>query len=309
MGPFDWIAFAVFSIIWIIGVIVNAQPHAQEWALLKLASEVGRDLPERLGQRLRARLVRSRRAALFGAMAGALLTIAALSLWPSHSLFGSLTILILASGIFAGVVVGTALSALRATKSPAHDEGVRVARAQAVTLNDYIGRFDQWTLRLPVVLAILAVLTVITLVQLGVARYTEIASITGAVALAAVAFGGLVTFDVVGRRVVAAGNRVGSAEELVWEDASRVSTLRSLAHTPIFLGYYTVFMSFSSPTIAAEPGYEAAFEILSLASVLFVILLAFGWLVAQYRSKRHFLRHLWPELAAPVSAAQPAKVE
>src|SRR5690606_2933221 len=96
------------------------------------------------------------------------------------------------------------------------------------------------------------------------------------------------------RRIVAQGNRVGSPEELVWEDAIRSRTVRDLASAPAAVGLYAIL--FSLPDVFGE-GVDHGFmawtgvAILAGTVLLLMVTIILG-------PERHLLRRLWPELAA-----------
>src|SRR5690606_22755761 len=109
----------------------------------------------------------------------------------------------------------------------------------------------------------------------------------------------LLIFEIAGRRIVAMGNRVGSPEELVWEDAIRSKTVRDISSAPALVGLYAI--AHSLPSLFGERT-EAPFlgwmGVAAFAGTLIVLVIT-----TTLRPERHFLRRLWPELAA--STGQP----
>lgn len=305
MGAFGWATAGAYLILGVIVLCANARPRAQERAVQKFAVNTGLPMPDHLAEPIQRRIVRRRRASTIGGMLGA--TAALVALIASPGAGGMLAPLVIVAGIFAGWAIGASVSALRTTAEQSEQEGVRFARANAVELGDYISRGELWLARGPVALAVVVVISMMTLAQLGLVRYVSAAAVVSAIALAVVAVGTLVTSEVVGRKVVAMGNHVGSLEDLVWEDAVRALTIRELVGAPVFLGYYCLLMAASPLVVSPADAARPAFAIASLGIAIVTLAIALGMLVSALAVKRHFLRRLWPELATAADNPRPTE--
>lgn len=306
MTGIAWWIVGLYLTIAVIMLIVNAWPHAQEQAVLRLERSVGIDLPNRLGQRLRLRLLSSRRSSIVGGMIGITLSALATAL-PTPSPWSALDPVVLVAGTFAGMAAGTSIAAIRSAR-PVADDLMRYARAVAVELDDYIAPLERWLGRAPVALAVASLIALAIFAQRGLVHYASAASFISAGLLVLAAVISLVIFETIGRRVVAMGNSVSSPEELVWEDAARALTLRELAAAPTFLGFYGILMSINPLVVTPERG-ATGYSVASLGISLITVVVAGAMLVSALRMQRHFLRRLWPELAAEADTPRPVEAD
>lgn len=305
MGTFYWSIVGVYLTIGIGVLIVNARPHAQERAVLKLAQSVGIPLPERLGDTIRRRILSSRRGNVVGGMVGVVLsTWAIASEMPSEQFV--LGPVVVVGGALAGSAVGISIAAILSARRGS-DNRVRYARALAVKLDDYVSSTERWLARGSGALAVVSLIAGTVCVSLGWANYASNWSIVRSIAFALIVTAALAVFEVAGRRIVAMGNHAGSPEELVWEDATRSLALRDVASAPAFLGLYGILLgniglATGGPN-AGSPGIAVVAAGLGVATVLIAVVM----LVAALQPQRYFLRRLWPELAA--RAGNPQLVE
>ena len=106
----------------------------------------------------------------------------------------------------------------------------------------------------------------------------------------------LVIFEVAARRIVAKGRLIGSVEELVWDDAFRSHVLRELGFAPLVLSAYALGLTGSAVGImsaGAEVPTSISLGVFAALLISTVIVL----LVARtMKTRRHFIRRLWPEL-------------
>jgi len=310
MDTFGWLGLALYLLLATVALIASFRPHSHERAVLKFAENVGLPLPQRLAEPILHRMLARRRSSTVGGMVGAVATALVLLVSPSGSDNGSLlTPLFIVAGIFAGATIGTSVSAVKSSSVRAPSEKARYARVHAVELHDYVSRVELWLARVPVVLAVVAVVAGVTLAGAGVMNYTGLTALLASIALSLVAVSTLIAHEVVGRRVVAMGNHVGSPEELVWEDALRAMTIRELAVAPTFLGYYALLMAINPLLVSPDDSARTGFAIASLGVAILTAVIALGMLVSVLAVKRHFLRRLWPELAATAGNPHPTTVE
>lgn len=285
---------------WIVGAYLlvattllagNARPRAYEGAVLRFQESVGVELPHDIGEQLRKRMLVNRRSGLIGGMVGLLVSAVIVSSRTSDP--GAIEMLILAAGAFAGPALAVSIVTLINTRKPATDQ-VRYARAQAVRLSDYVSGLERWLPRGLVAVVILYFATWGIATWLGLLPRTSVSALISGVLFALGAVATLLIFEIAGRRIVAMGNRVGSPDELVWEDAIRARTVRDISGAPALVGMYAVL--FGLPSLVGQ-GTAAGFlhwvGIAVIACVLLVVLI-----MVILRPERHFLRKLWPELAA-----------
>jgi hypothetical protein len=290
---------------WIVGAyvavtaalaLVSLLPHAQERAVLRFQNSLGLTLPARLGDTLRRRTVSQQRSYLLGGAIGIAASAATVGSAP-QSLPEHLILWTLFGGTFTGAAIAMAVGALFSAR-PRLGDHERLARATAVGLNDYLAPLDRWTARVPVVLAVVAIPLSLIGAEVG---WTAVVSqpmlISGGI-LSAMAASSLVVFEVAARRIVAKGRVIGSMEELVWDDAFRFQVLRDLRFAPLVLSAYALGLTGSALGIMSAGVEEAN----SISFGVFATLLACTfialWAARAAKTQRHFLRRLWPELAA-----------
>jgi|SRR5690554_6678920 len=294
---------------WIVGIYLliatallvgNQRPRACESAVLRFQNSVGVDLPASLGEELRKRLQADRRSQLLGGMAGIL--VSSLIVRPLASDPGTLEVVILAAGAFAGSALAISLTTLFRPRRAA-DDHVRYARSHAVALSDYVPGAERWLARGPAVLAALYfIVWAVGILDERLPQSGLPVLLNGAV-LVVLSVGSLAIFEIAGRRIVAMGNRVGTPEELVWEDAIRSHAVRDIAIAPALVGLYAIL--YSLPTLFdLGSGYLQWSGMAITAAVLLVLLVT-----VLLKPERHFLRRLWPELAATTGKPYGAEPE
>ena len=295
-----WWVVAVCLVMGAALLIVNALPHAQEKALLRFQNNVGVDLPQRLAERLRRRMLINRRSSLIGGMAGILVSALIVdSRAPSSP--NTLDTFILIAGAFAGPTLAISIAALL-TASKDSDDHVRYARSHAVGLSDYVPPLERWVARGLTLLAIAFLAAWSISSWLRPAASDTQAFINGAL-FTLIAAGTLLICEIAGRRIVAMGIRAGSPEKLVWEDAIRSLTVRDLAGAPALVGLYAIM--WTAPALLSEGAGAAVVNSTGLMVSFGVIVVAIISMV--FKPERHFLRRLWPELAAEADKPRPAE--
>lgn len=292
---------------WIVGIYValattfllaTFRPRAYEAAVLRFQTSVGVDLPQQMGEQLRRRMLANRRSSLAGGAAGVLLSAFVVNTQTADP--GALDTISIAGGAFAGAAVAVSITTLLTTRAAA-DDRLRYARSQAVELSDYISGTERWLARTPSVLA------AVYFACWGLGLWTDLvpngdrAALVGGAVLATISVASLLIFEVAGRRIVAMGNRVGSPEELVWEDAIRSQTVRDISSTPALVGLYAIV--YSLPTVLGQ-GFLGWIGVVISTGVLVGLLIT-----TALRPERHFLRRLWPDLAATAGRQTPATAE
>lgn len=206
---------------------------------------------------------------------------------------------LLAAGLFGGVAGGIAVAGLLPTALP--EGSPRMARTRSVGLDDYISPIEQLGPRaLAFAAGLLAILSLAAQV-LGDGRGTGMW-------LTAVITGGLTVFFIVlgeaaGRLIIARGRPAPSEADLAWDDALRSTSYRDLMTAPLYLGTQAVLSGILTVAEALAPLEAQPY----LASVTFGVVMT-GFIVvivvaARIDPARHYLRRLWPELAARREAA------
>lgn len=305
MTPTGWWIVGLYVTVGAVVLVVGELPRFRNREAQRLARSLGMSLDGELDTLVRRRIAARRRGAVVGALLGVAATVALLASETTPPA-GSLAPLILAGGVFGGLAVGAGVVAgfhsIRIT-----DDRPRVARAEAVTLNDYVAWIERWGARIPVALAIVFLAFSAVLATLDVTAFSRspLLLLGGLVTLAAIA--ALAFFEVGSRQLIRKGQPSASPAELAWDDALRSLTIRDMVGAPLILGVYgtvLVITDLSTALAAANSGEWVRIATLISVNVLFnavayIAVLALLFAVAS-KPQRHFLRRLWPELANEV---------
>jgi len=226
-----------------------------------------------------------------GAMIGGIIGAAASWILTSADI-GALTgptVLLVVSGTITGSAVGSALVALfAANRRPSGS--VLVARSTSVSLADYSPPAARYLAR---VLVLAGVGATIALLVMSNGRPVPAAIYI----LAASAVLTLTVFEVFGRRIALKGQPVGSVVELVLHDALRATYLRDLVVAPAVLAAYSLLIAVSTALSWIDAALPPGLALLLYSAFLVSIFLT----MMTKRSRRavpHYLRRLWPEIAA-----------
>ncbi|TPW77982.1 hypothetical protein [Schumannella soli] len=202
------------------------------------------------------------------------------------------------------VVVGVFIAASAITLRDDTGDEVRFARSTAVGLDDYIPRAQLVLLRIGTIgSGVLAAL----LAAVAVAAPATLPAALPLIGTGAIGVIALIVFEVFGRRIVAARQPSGSPAELAWNDALRSTQLTQLASAPGLLGYYSLLgCAFVVPRmveLGGAPGWIGG----AIGLIVVVLIAAVGVLVltlvwGRGNPQTHFLRRLWPEVAAQNAA-------
>jgi len=198
-------------------------------------------------------------------------------------------IILIAGGALVGIAAGTACVALVVgTRRPA--DTVLVARSTSVSLTDYIPRPAH------VLVGVLVGATIVGVVALLVTADGR-AVPPSALALSAAAIATLAVFEIAGRRIVAKGQPIGSVIELVLNDAVRTTYLRDLLVAPAVLASYSLLIAFDTTSEWFDAPLPSELGIAAYSAVLLVLVIVrmTKW---SRRVAPHYLRRLWPEIAA-----------
>lgn len=269
-------AFVMFSISFREDYQANASRRRAEKAGLAPTEEQLPLLQEKIGRRQRGAVI----GALVGGMPAWYLTTGA----PAADRYP-----IIAGALIAGGGVGIAVTALfLASRRPA--DAITVARSTSVTLSDYSSPGDRNLVRG------LVALGVVTTVATAAVRPDHTPAPLG-LGLAISAVVALVFFEIAARRVVALGQPAGSVTELVFNDAIRAGYVFDLLIAPITLGTFAALIGLGDLSAAlGNTVAEALRQWSPLALLTFVIFSAIRG--TRSDSGRHYLRRLWPDIAA-----------
>lgn len=307
MTPALWWAVGVYVAFGAVALGVAALPRFRGREPQRLARSLGLSLDAELEPLIGRRVAARRRGAVVGAvlaLAGSTVIVASEATPPP----GPLAPLVLTGGVFAGVAIGVAVvAAFHSIRI--NDDRPRIARAAAVTIDDYVAWIERWGARLPVALAAALLAFSLVLASLGLADFARsplllLGGLTTLAAIAALAF-----FELGGRRLIQKGQPSESPAGLAWDDALRSVTIRDMAAAPFVLGVYGIALvgvDLTTALVATDPGEGVRVASLIAVNVifnavLFSTVLALLFIIAS-KPQRHFLRRLWPEMAGEVSA-------
>lgn len=293
MTPLMWTVTVIVVVIFGTALALTLTAGSRSRSVTRLGTVVGLEVPDSLRAQLAARNAARTRAASIGALIGTAAVIAAVlagiiptSTGPEGA--GDLWMLI--GGGLVGMATGATIAALR-TK-PVLPEGERFARSGAVTLEDYLAPVELLGARVASALSVAALVIAVILLANGSIAPSP-ALVVGAIVIA-LGLAGLVMFEIVARRILTRALPVGSPAELAWNDALRARSMRDVASVPLCLGVWgTLAISLA---IAAT----AAFSVVASvgAIVVFVAICAAAAVSIATRPQQHFLRRLWPDVAA-----------
>lgn len=304
MTPFLWFIAGFLILAAIVLIVLTFVPAYRAASVRMMARTVGLALPAGPLDSLEANFASRSRASAFGALVGAVLVVTALvtGFIPTQdppTLGGAAEIWLLIGGWYVGMGVGAAVRALSA-RTPA-PVGERYARPGAVDMRDYLAPIDLVGGRIAVAagVVVLTLATVVAVTGLGVAPASVIFSIGGIVVLLSVA--SLVVFEIAARRILDRAQPAASPEALAWDDAIRAMTVREIVTAPLSLG---IWGSLALGILLADSFSEGnAWPAgLVLVTVLVVIIAVGIFAAAVYslasKPQQHYLRRLWPEVAA-----------
>ncbi|MGV8880833.1 MAG: hypothetical protein ACOH19_01655 [Rhodoglobus sp.] len=293
MTPIMWIAAGIVTVVFVVSFGLTLTQGSRERSIERLGRSVGLAVPESLKTQLAARNATRARSASVGVLIGTAVIILAILLGivptsPAPESTGDLWMLV--GGSIAGLAIGAAVAALR-TK-PVVPEGERFARSGAVTLEDYLAPVDLVGARVAAVLSVIVSVIAGVLLATGAIVMTPALIVAGLVV--ALGLAGLVMFEIVGRRILDHALPVGSPAELAWNDALRARSMRDVVTVPLCLGMW------GSLAVLLAIAYTEPFTIVAsvAAVVVFASLLAAAFVSIASRPQQHFLRRLWPDVAA-----------
>lgn len=293
MTPLMWTVAAIVVVVFAIPLALTLSAGSRERSVTRLGTSVGLQVPDSLKAQLAERNANRTRAASIGALIGTAVIMAAvlaglIPLSGDEAAAGDLWMLF--GGTVTGLAIGATISAL--STKPVIPEGERYARSGAVTLEDYLAPVDLVGARVASAVSIASLVITAVLLATGVIVVTT-ALIVGAIVIA-LGLAGLVMFEIVARRILDRALPVGSPAELAWNDALRARSMRDSASVPLCLG------TWGALAVLLAIGATGSLTLVAgiAAVVVFVAIMAAAAISIATRPQQHFLRRLWPDVAA-----------
>lgn len=286
-----------------IGYIILAQTDRfQNKQVFQFWQRVGLPMgTEQIAVSVRRRLRRSVAAALAGVFAG-LLVAAGILFFTEVGDSAMFSWLVLLPAALIGMTFFDVGMSLRDTLFRQPSDTPRVARAEAISLRDYI---SPWRLRaVPGLLLLAIILNVVGLVMgsKGVIR-TSVFLQSWSLLILLVAVLVLISVTAVAQRILRQTQPAADVLELAWDDAIRADTFRKLGLLGVTVSWLAV--------AAAGTGILAGFDAANAGngiSGLGVLLFSWGYaatiFIFNYGGAQNYFRHrLWPNLTAASVAA------
>lgn len=310
MNPAVWFITGVLVLIIIVGAILVLIPAFRRYAVVQTGNSVGLAVPPHLEPALRRRFVGRLTASLLGATLGLAVAVVALQsgLVPSAESTDVAEFWLVFGGFFTGASVAVAIYALAA--KPARPEGERYARSGAVDLRDYLAPVDRLGARGAVALGVVTLLAATAVSAAGLTSSNAALSVGGLIVVAGVV--ALALSEFASRRILERPQPAGSPSELAWDDALRAQSLREIVTAPLCLGSWgalAALFTLVDATDAVGFGGIVTFWVgaAGLALVFIALLVAAAMSIAT-KPQQHYLRRLWPDVAAAASAQTEAGV-
>lgn len=299
------LTFGVVSLLLvaIIVIVVAASLSAPATRADRISRRAGLALPDApLRERILERARTTRLLVTWGGAMGGLITLTALVIAVTTGAIPdpqAATGWVAVAGIMLGTTAGALLRVLAAAPQRDPDQP-RVAHARHRSARDYLHPIERIGARVATGAGIVAAIAVV--LTPGAFSGDSAASAVSTVALAAAAAIGLTGLEWGGARIVLSRPRTAtSPADLAWDDALRADDLRTLASAPIMTGTYAATVSIQALASALPYGTDDVL-ILALTNggffvlvIALVVVLAFALAV---QPEKHYLRRLWPDVAA-----------
>jgi len=310
MTPFLWVIAGFLVIATIVLVALSYLPAYRAANVRLLARTVGLALPADTAFLERNFASRSR-ASSTGALLGTVLVVAAIvsGVIPTQdppNLGGVAETWLVIGGFYVGMGLGAAIRALTA-RTPA-PTGERFARSGAVDIRDYLAPVDRIGSRIAVAagVLVLVIAAVVSIGAFGMTSANPVFTVGGLVVLLGVA--SLVVSEVAARRILDRAQPAASPEALAWDDAIRAATVREIVTAPMSLGVWGALAIGITLTDSFSVGNQWPVGLIVvniLVAVIAVGIVAAAAYSIASRPQQHYLRRLWPDVAAASSSAVP----
>lgn len=290
------IVAGVMVVVAVVTLIRSTRPRVVTASALTFSQTVALPLTPEVSETVERRVITGMRASGIGLIAGA-----AAGLGVAALVNG------LDEGLTTFAFTGTALSILATAwaigvlrREPADSESVRIARSEAVHLDDYVPRGELIAIRVGGTLALVGPILVSVAWMRGADVPTSAPWILGAATLSLAVW---VLAEVLTRRIVARGPRVGSPIAMAWDDALRAETLRRLIALPLVFMIQAILPSAveGARLLFGDDGFWGTAGLL-IAMTPAIGLLLLLVIAASATPERHYLHRLWPAQAALLAA-------
>ena len=255
----------------------------------------GLDVPEDLEPTIRYGVQARRVGSPIGTLIAVTTAVVLLLLHPGLSLLAAWWCL------FGAYLVGASLGATIAllVAEQKRDRGIlRVARTKAVVVADYVPSIQSVLVRVFVALAVIVFAADCWLAASVSPNFLSIVS--GLLAWLSVVT--LIIYEFESRRLIRRGAPAGTPLELAWDDGLRAYALTNLNGTVGLIPLYSLIaydtLSLNSTGIYSNPlfpVFTGLFPVVATVGILMLIVF-----MTRVRTRQHFLRRLWPDLAAKV---------
>jgi len=316
MTPFLWVIAGFVTVASVVLAVLSFVPAYRAASVRMQARSVGLALPAEPSPALEADFAGRTRASLIGSLLGTVLAVLGLvsGVIPTDdppALGGVAETWLVLGGFYVGMGVGAAVRALT-VRTPV-PSGERFARAGAVDIRDYLAPIDRIGSRVAVGagVVVLVVAATVSITAFGMTPVNPGLIVGGIVVLLGVV--SLVVSEVATRRILERSQPAASPEALAWADATRAITVREIVTAPMSLGVWGALAIGITLTDSFSVGNQWPAGLI-LVNVLVLVIAAGIVAAAIYsiasRAQQHYLRRLWPDVAAAAGGApSPASAE
>ncbi|WP_449372745.1 hypothetical protein [Arthrobacter psychrolactophilus] len=292
---FSWLFVAVCAAAILVRVLIERGHRGQKKHVFRFWQQVGLPMgTEEIHDSLRVRLQRSVNAAFVGGVLGAL--VAAAQLWVGQEPLLSFTFMWQAAipAILIGATLCDVVVTVRDTLFGQRAGLPRMARAQAVTLGDYISR---WRLYAAAVLVLLAVLLGAAAVIIALVKDDDLGPVLEGMSLPL-----LLTAVIICGVCAMAANKllqqpqpVSDKLELAWDDAVRADTIRKLAQLATLTSWFALSAVGIGILGEFDRGQDIQMSVVIGQCIAMVGYSVIFMLFSYGNAHSFFRRRLWPE--------------
>lgn len=287
-----------------------SRPKNRNRAINQMIDQARLALPPELHAEVTTRVLSRQRAMIVGSIIAIVVTAIPIyfTINSGMSVWSGLLVVIAS---VCGSSIGVFASEARSAFAPA-SAVPRIARSRTPVIGDYLSTLERWFTPASVIMAVALLAAVSVLMVLNPEDTFDRDALLGLLLPVVLLVAAVIAWAIAGaaaRHLLSRGQPAGTVTELAWDDALRSSSLRAVNDMPAMIAFMGSFVTVFTLSIAAtgnEPGSLgntianfAIFGMLVALIPLLVVLL----LRAGSRRPPHYLRQLWPETAAQISAS------
>lgn len=252
---------------------------------------------DQIQESLRVRLRRSHKASFYGGLTGGLVAAWQLVMTPNASLSFSFVMLTVFPAVLIGATLFDVAAMMKDAVAAPRRDVPRLARAQAVSVTDYISSWRFWSA--PAITLLAVVLGVAGLVM-GTVGVIDLGNLLQGAALPFLFIAVIVQVAcwTALQKIMQKPQTVSSTLELAWDDAVRAHTVLKvgmLATVMAWLAFSAMGLAVLEGMGVATPGSTA----LIIAQTTPMLGCSGIFMVFRYGSSFNYFRHhLWPEIGA-----------